>query len=82
MENIKNSCKNNDLRIQLQHEIIDLNYLMDHIDEFLTTKMMKLLGSTENQVIKHKNSESLAHLEIMEVILVRCSCSVVNNTHQ
>ena len=41
---------------------------------------MKLLGSTESKIIKNKNSEIVAHLEITEVVLVHCN--IVNNDHQ
>ena len=34
---------------------------------------MKLLGSTENKIIKDKNGENLPHLEITEVVLVHCN---------
>ena len=41
---------------------------------------MKLLGSTENKIIKNKNGENVPHLEIMDVVLVYCS--IVNNDYQ
>ena len=41
---------------------------------------MKLLGSTESKIIKNKNSEIVAHLEITEVVLVHFN--IVNNDHQ
>ena len=41
---------------------------------------MKLLGSTENKIIKNKNGENLPHLEIMDVVLVHCN--IVNNDYQ
>ena len=41
---------------------------------------MKLLGSTENEIIKDKNGESVPHLEITEVVLVHCD--IVNNVYQ
>ena len=41
---------------------------------------MKLLGSTENKIIKYKNGENVPHLEITEVVLV--CCNIVNNDHQ
>ena len=41
---------------------------------------MKLLGSTENQITKHKNGENVPHLEITEVVLVHCD--MVNNGYQ
>ena len=34
---------------------------------------MKLLGSTENKIIKDKNGENVPHLEITEVVLVHCN---------
>ena len=41
---------------------------------------MKLLESTENEITKDKNDESLPHLEITEVVLVQCN--IVNNDYQ
>ena len=43
---------------------------------------MKLLGSTENKITKDKNGENVPHphLEIKEVVLVRCN--MVNNDYQ
>ena len=41
---------------------------------------MKLLGSTENKITKDKNSESVLHLEITEVVLVHCD--TVNSNYQ
>ena len=38
---------------------------------------MKLLGSTENKITKDKNGKNAPHLEITEVVLVRCN--MVNN---
>ena len=48
--------------------------------ELLTTKTMKLLGSTESKITKDKNGENLPHLEIVEVVLVHCN--LVNNDYQ
>ena len=41
---------------------------------------MKLLGNTENKMIKDKNGENVPHLEITEVVLVHCN--VFNNYYQ
>ena len=41
---------------------------------------MKLLGSTENKIIKDKNGENVPHLEITEVVLVHYN--IVNNDYQ
>ena len=41
---------------------------------------MKPLGSTENKITKDKNGENVPHLEISEVLLVRCN--IVNNDYQ
>ena len=38
---------------------------------------MKLLGSTENKITKHKNCENVPHLEVTEVVLVHCN--IVND---
>ena len=48
--------------------------------ELLTPETMKLLESTENEITKDKNDESLPHLEITEVVLVQCN--IVNNDYQ
>ena len=41
---------------------------------------MKFLESTENEIIKDKNSENVLHLEITEVVLVHCN--IVNTDYQ
>ena len=41
---------------------------------------MKLLGSTENKIIRDKNNENVPHLEITDVVLVHCD--IVNNDYQ
>ena len=41
---------------------------------------MKLLGSTENKIVRYKNGENIPHLEITEVVLV--NCNIVNNDYQ
>ena len=41
---------------------------------------MKLLGSTENKIIRDKNNENVQHLEVTEVVLVHCD--IVNNNYQ
>ena len=48
--------------------------------ELLTSETMKLLGSTENEITKDKNSENIPHLEITEVVLFHCN--IVNNDYQ
>ena len=48
--------------------------------ELLTLETMKLLGSTESEIAKDKNSENLSHLEIVELVLVHCN--LVNNDYQ
>ena len=48
--------------------------------ELLTSETMKLLGSTENEITKDKNSENVPHLEITDVVLVHCN--IVNNDYQ
>ena len=47
--------------------------------DLLTPETMKLLGSTENKIIKDKNGENVPHLEITEVVLVHCN--IVNNDY-
>ena len=47
--------------------------------DLLTPEAMKLLGSTENKIIKDKNGENVPHLEITEVLLVHCD--IVNNDY-
>ena len=51
-----------------------------HYFEFFTPETMQLLGRTENKITKDKNGENVPHLEITEVILVRCN--IVNNHYQ
>ena len=41
---------------------------------------MKLLGSTKSKIIKDKNCENVPHLEIAEVLLIRCN--IFNNDYQ
>ena len=41
---------------------------------------MKLLRSTENEIMKDKNGENVPHLEIKEVLLVHIN--IVNNDYQ
>ena len=41
---------------------------------------MKLLGCTKNKLIKIRNSENYAYLEIIEVVLI--PCNIVNNIHE
>ena len=48
--------------------------------ELLTPETIKLLGSTKNKIIKDKNGENVPHLEITEIILVRCNNG--NNNYQ
>ena len=48
--------------------------------ELLTPETMKLLGSTESNLTKDKNSENVPHLEIVELVLVHCN--LVNNNYQ
>ena len=48
--------------------------------ELLTPVTMKLIGSSENKMIKDENSGNVHHLEITEVVLV--DCNIVNNDHQ
>ena len=49
--------------------------------ECFTPETMKLLGSTENKIIKDKNGESVPHLETTEVLLL-VNCNIVNNDYQ
>ena len=48
--------------------------------ELLTSKTMKLLGSTKNEIIIDEKGENVPHLEITEVILLHCN--IVNNDYQ
>ena len=41
---------------------------------------MKLLGRSENKLVKDKNGKNVPHLEITEVVLVHCN--IVNNDYQ
>ena len=47
--------------------------------ELLTTKTMKLLGSTDSKITKDTNAVNVFHLKISEVILVHCN--LVNNDY-
>ena len=48
--------------------------------ELLTPETMKLLGTRENKIAKHKNGENVPHLEIVELVLIHCN--LVNNNYQ
>ena len=48
--------------------------------ELLTSKTMRLLGSTRKDVDKDKNSENVPKLECVEVLLVHCN--IVKNDYQ
>ena len=48
--------------------------------ELLTPETMKLLGSAESKITKGKNGENVPHLEVVELVLVRCN--IVNNDYQ
>ena len=48
--------------------------------ELLTPETIKLLGSTKSKTTKDKNGENVPHIEITEVVLVRCN--IVNNDYQ
>ena len=41
---------------------------------------MKVLGSTENKIIKDRNGENLPHLVINKVVLVYCN--IINNNYR
>ena len=47
--------------------------------KLLTPETMKLLGSTENEITKDKNSENIPHLQITEVVLV--NFNIINNDY-
>ena len=49
--------------------------------ELLTSETMKLLGSTESKITGEENGENIPHLEIVELVLIRCNI-VNNNYHQ
>ena len=46
----------------------------------LTSETMELHESTKNKTTKDKNDENVPHLEITEVVLVRCN--IANNNYQ
>ena len=48
--------------------------------ELLTPEIMKLLGSTKNNITEDKSGENVPRLEITEVVLVHCD--IVNNDYQ
>ena len=41
---------------------------------------MRLLGTTESKITKHKNDENVPHLEIVELVLIHCN--LVNDNYQ
>ena len=51
-----------------------------HHLELLTPERMKLLGSSEMNLIEDKNGDNVPHLEITEVVLVHFN--LVNNDYQ
>ena len=48
--------------------------------ELLTPETMKLLGSTNSEITKDKNSENVPHLEITKLVII--NCNIVNNDYQ
>ena len=48
--------------------------------ELLTSEIMKLLESTENEISKNKNGENVPHFQVTEVVLVHFN--IVNNNYQ
>ena len=48
--------------------------------KLLTTETMKLLGSTENKIIKDQSGENVPNLDITKVVLVYCN--IANNYYQ
>ena len=48
--------------------------------ELLTPEIIKLLGSTKNNITEDKSGENVPRLEITEVVLVHCD--IVNNDYQ
>ena len=48
-----------------------------HYVQLLTLETTKLLGSTKNKIIKNENGKNVLHLELTEVVLVRCN--IFNN---
>ena len=51
-----------------------------HYLRLLTSKTLKLLGSTKRKIPKDMNSENVPHLEIAEVVLIYCN--IVNSDCQ
>ena len=48
--------------------------------ELLIPQTMKLLGSIESNITGEKNGENVPHLEVVEVVLIRCN--IVDNNYQ
>ena len=48
--------------------------------ERLTPETVKLLGSTKSKLTKVENDENVPHLEIAEIVLIRCN--IINNGYQ
>ena len=51
-----------------------------HYLQLLTLETTKLLGSTKNETIKNENGKNFLHVELTEVVLVRCN--IFNNDYQ
>ena len=49
----------------------------DIILRILSPETMKVHGSAENKITKNENGENVAHLEVVELVLVHCN--LVNN---
>ena len=58
---------------------ITLKFKNGYYLELLSPETMKLLGSTESEITKDKNSENVTHLEVVELVLVHCN---LNNDYQ
>ena len=48
-----------------------------HYLELLTPETMNLFGSTESKITKSKHAENLAHLEVVELVLMHYN--LINN---
>ena len=46
----------------------------------MTPETIKLLGSTKSKITKDKNGENVAHLEVVELIIVHCN--IINDKYQ
>ena len=82
LKNYSESVENSPIRIYVNRieNRITFKIKSGYYLELLTTKTMKLLGSSESKITKDKNGENVPHLEVVELVIVHCN--IVNNDYQ